>query len=268
MHIKELLAALDDPSVQEKIKLIVNNEVHLQQEHSDLEVGHGSRDLDDLIAENARLLEQLEHLDKEYLALTSSNEALADLNRKQQIELDETRLELSSKIEDLTHVSNKMLALESVHASCTSELQVLEYYRNEFGDDMRIYETYCALSEQTRESLSGIFKSTSVKGLISCGVQEKNVLNLWEYIKNEVVNGNNVDLINLSKLFDMLFERFQLAYPMFERQQSDVGDEFDTQTHIKHNSSVSMSGCIKQILLAGYTNSKNGNVIKPSVVVL
>ncbi|OOF11041.1 hypothetical protein BZG82_05350, partial [Salinivibrio sp. PR5] len=90
----------------------------------------------------------------------------------------------------------------------------------------------------------------------------------WDYIKNEVVKGDNADIDRVIKMFDALFERFILAYPMFAFQEVTKGIEFDTQQHIKHNTSKNTSGPIQHVLLRGYVNTNTNKVIKPSVVFL
>ena len=146
--------------------------------------------------------------------------------------------------------------------------QRLNRYRDYFEDDLRIQNAYVDFSDSTKSSLSGIFKDTSIKGLIACGIQEGNISNLWDYVKNEVVHGNNPDESHLVALFEMLFSRFALAYPMYQLEASLEGKEFDNQEHIKHQSSSASSGTIKKVLLPGYRNTKTGKVVKQSVVVL
>ncbi len=90
--------------------------------------------------------------------------------------------------------------------------------------------------------------------LIACGIQDKNISNLWDYVKSEVVNGTNPDKERIIRLFEL--------------QQVEVGDKFDTQAHIKHNSSENMSGSIQDVLFYGYINTKMDKVIKASIVVV
>jgi len=129
-----------------------------------------------------------------------------------------------------------------------------------------VQEIYSHLSEETRGSLGGIFKNTTLSGLIACGIQEKNIGNLWDYAKNEVVNDTNPDVTHIIQLFNMLFSRFTLAFPMYKSQPVTIGDDFDTQLHIKHSSSNNASGVIGVVLLRGYLNTKTGKVIKQSIV--
>ena len=141
-------------------------------------------------------------------------------------------------------------------------------YRDNFEDDLRIHAVYHDLSDTTKNSLSGIFKDTSIQGLIACGIQDGNISNLWDYIKNEVIHGNNPDEDNLVMIFQMFFKRFSMSYPMYQLELSLVGQEFNNQKHIKHQSSLTSSGIIKKISLPGYTNTKTGKPVKQSVVVL
>ena len=141
-------------------------------------------------------------------------------------------------------------------------------YRESFEDDLRIHNAYLDFSAETKSSLAGIFKDTSTKGLIACGIQEANIGNLWDYAKNEVIHGGNPDEQKLLTFFELLFKRFALAYPAYRLETELVGSEFDHQAHIKHQSSAASSGTIKRVCLPGYTNTRNNKPVKQSVVML
>ena len=141
-------------------------------------------------------------------------------------------------------------------------------YRESFEDDLRIHSAYLDFSAETKSSLAGIFKDTSTKGLIACGIQEANIGNLWDYAKNEVIHGGNPDEQKLVTFFELLFNRFALAYPAYRLETELVGTEFDHQVHIKHQSSATSSGTIKKVCLPGYTNTRNNKPVKQSVVML
>ena len=143
----------------------------------------------------------------------------------------------------------------------------VEFYRENFEDDIRIYKVYSELTEETKNSLKNIFKNTSMKGIIACGIKEKNIINLWDYAMREVVN-NKPDSAAIVSLFESLFAQFILAFPMYKLQNIQQGEEFDTQSHIRHNNSSRVTGSIDAILLQGYINTKTDKVIKQAVVVL
>ncbi|ASI97002.1 hypothetical protein [Vibrio rotiferianus] len=252
MDIQTLLEALEDEKIQAKIREIVDekkdcSEVLLE---NDQESNVDNSELV-LVKESLQKAEsENEELNKFFEKLKS----LLGLEKEANVAVEQ----LSAQVEDKKRLESDVITLS----------QKLEFYRDNFSDDLQAFELYGRLSEQTRHSLSGIFKDTSVQGLIACGIQEKNISNLWDYAKSETVNGNNGDIENVIALFNLLFKRFTLAYPMFSLQDVNPGDSFDTQFHIKHSSSVNTSGAINQIMLYGYVNSKTGKVIKPSIVTL
>ncbi|MCK5855235.1 MAG: hypothetical protein KAG56_08430, partial [Sulfurovaceae bacterium] len=129
------------------------------------------------------------------------------------------------------------------------------------------YEQFKELDVQTKNALSNIFKDNSIHGFIACGVQEKNIKNLWEYIRNEVIEGKNDDISGLTSIFEFLFSRYVLAHPIYELQEIDVGNHvFDPQQHIKHSSSKNVSGNIQDVLLRGWINNNTKKLVKQSVV--
>lgn len=208
-------------------------------------------------------------------ALNDSNQTISPLNQQKgglESDLTNTKSELYQYKQNFLDINDKHESLQGEFGSLKqiheAQNQKMAFYRESFEEDLRIKELYDGLSSQTKLSTEGIFKDTSIKGLIACGIQDKNISNLWEYAKTEVVNGNNPDQERIIRLFELLFGRYILAYPMFALQPIAAGDKFDTQSHIKHNSSINMSGSIQEILFRGYVNTKTDKVIKPSVVVL
>ncbi len=186
--------------------------------------------------------------------------------------IENAEKQIKSKQSQLQKLNDDINTLESsvTQAGKQNEnnSQKLTWYRDNFAEDVLITETYQGLAETTKSSLKRIFKDNTPKGLVACGIQEKNIALLWDYAKNEAVNGNNLDMNNLVKLFELLFSRFSIAFPMYEMQNVYIGVNFDTQLHIRHHSSSNMSGAIQDVILRGYMNSKTDNVIKQSVVVV
>ncbi|MGR5173315.1 hypothetical protein ACPV4O_19110 [Vibrio owensii] len=274
MDIQTLLEALEDEKIQAKIREIVDekkdcSEVQLE---NDQESNVDNSELV-LVKES---LQKAESENEELNKIIEKLKSLLGLEKEAKEEANVAVEQLSAQVEDKAQVIHKLKSAQAplvedkkrLESDVITLSQKLEFYRDNFSDDLQAFELYGRLSEQTRHSLSGIFKDTSVQGLIACGIQEKNISNLWDYAKSETVNGNNGDIENVISLFNLLFKRFTLAYPMFSLQDVNPGDSFDTQFHIKHSSSVNTSGAINQIMLYGYVNSKTGKVIKPSIVTL
>lgn len=286
MDVNELMMLLDDPQVQEKIRSLlkavdvkkaekeenVSDSLDLVKENQSLKselasVTQTNQNLEQDKIEMAGLIEKLKNIifgkDKE---LSDNGSQLNSLQESS----DNLKTDLANEKQLLSRAEEKFsrlqIELEKVIAELADANKRVDWYRDQFSEDIKLQKIYSNLSEPTKSSLSGIFKSTTPKGLIACGVQEKNIGNLWEYAKNEVVNGSNPDIAAITSLFETLFSRFTLAFPMYESQSVKADDDFDTQLHIKHNSSSNVSGTIKSVLLGGYLNTKTGKVIKQSIV--
>ncbi|WP_217542981.1 hypothetical protein [Vibrio metschnikovii] len=285
---KQLLKLLDDDQIQAKLCLIINSkpiatnqgslsetscdcssniESLASQEFNTMQVQFDASEqrIRQLVSENQQLnqlIEKIKHL------LGFSQDADLDLpdtisQLQQQLQAKEVEINQLNQV-----VDTQKAQLQERKQDSSKRDEKLVWYQTHFEDDLTIFNLYQELSEQTRTSLNGIFKDCSIQGIVACGIQEKNISNFWDYAKSEVINGTNPDLGKINRLFELLFKRFNLAYPMFALQAVKVGDNFDTQLHIKHNSSVKMSGAISSIRLIGYVNTKTEKVIKPSLVVI
>lgn len=292
---QSVLLLLEDSEVQEKVREImlksaVNTTLEtivedsaisdntltqeLQEEGNNLEV-----EVIKLRSENEEMKEIIVKLRSllgfKDSALNKSNEAILSLNQDKsglEVNLSTVTSDLNQNKQSLSEVSSNYKYLkteyDSIKAKYEEQEKKIAYYRDNFEEDLRIKEIYDALSAQTKLSTDNIFTDPSVKGLVACGIQEKYIFNLWDYIKTEVVKGNNPDQERIIQLFVLLFNRFKLAYPMFELQLVKAGDKFDTQSHIKHNKSDNMSGDIQSVLFHGCINTKTGKVLKPSIVII
>jgi len=143
----------------------------------------------------------------------------------------------------------------------------LQDYQQNFASLEKHYVLFTQLSAITHSSIAGIFKDNSLEGFLACGVQERNIESLWEYIKIQVIEENNGDIAKLITLFQYLFALYAKAYPHIQPQAIRMGASFHPNEHIKTSSSP-VSGAIKNVLLAGWTNTKTKKTIKPSIVQL
>jgi hypothetical protein len=271
MKTDELIRLLDEPTVQEKIKSWFSDE------RCDVDFLIEDENIVTLEQTNSQLMLENQNLKKENDEMIKLIHSLKDTLFGK----DEKLSDSDAKIKDLTFQLEKLnqtnATKESQVESITKKINDLEksldlankkvnWYRKHFSDDIKVQDIFSDLSEESKRSLSGIFKNTTVNGLIACGIQEKNIGNLWDYAKNEVVNDTNPDINNIIQLFDILFSRFTLAFPMYKSQVVAVGDDFDNQSHIRHGSSQNVSGAIVSVLLIGYSNTKTNKVIKQSLV--
>ena len=213
---------------------------------------------DTLKEENAKLRSMLGLKDS---ALVECEQVIKSLN----VEKSDLEKNLSVVLYD---AEKKEKELSETLSQYEELKRKITFYRDNFEEDLRIKEVYEGLSSQTKLSLKNIFKDTTPKGLVVCGTQEKFIFSFWDYIRAEINNSSNQDDKKLVCLFELLFARFKLAFPMFELQQVKEGDVFDNQKFIKHHSSPNMSGPIQALLFRGCVNNQTGKVVKQSIVVL
>ncbi|MBB1365420.1 hypothetical protein H5154_03335 [Pseudoalteromonas sp. SR44-5] len=296
MSVDEFIKMLDDPAVKERLRRIladdtvskvpllpsdscfVQNEANdkLKAENDELpcESDEFNQKMNKLIEEKHEMEELIRRLKVLFFGVDSQATQSEVVVEAEKIQVNEvkSREEVEVLRNTLKAAQNNIEKSNEDTVSLQAELDAankkVQWYCDNFSEDIKVDVIYKKLSEATKSSLSGIFKSTTPSGLIACGIQEKNIGNLWEYAKNEVVNGKNPDVAKINEIFEVLFARFTLAFPMYETQQVTLGDDFDTQLYIKHNTSRNASGVIEAILLRGYLNTKTGKVIKQSIVVI
>ncbi len=261
MKLKEFLDFLEEEEVHNKIKTIVQGE-----ESGDTEEAATLKKNNVKLEELVKSLEDDKEMFEKLKAKLESmickkDEDIESLTKNS----EQKESEIKSHNTTIDSLNSQIHSLKSKNSSLDKELRAL---KNSFEADLSIFAEYEKLADSTKKSISNIFKDDSLNGFFACGVQEKNIISFWEYIKLEVINNKNRDIEKLNKIFDYLFEKYRLAYPMYERQNTNINDVFDTQLQIKHNSSSNTSGKIKDILLKGYVNTKTDKVMKHSVVVL
>ena len=210
----------------------------------------------ELSQQKRSLHQDISKLQKEKDTLLTTNEQL-QAKRNQLTSLNN---DLENSVQKL-HSDNK-----TIQSSNTKLNKTIEFYRENFEDELKAYELFSSLSSDTKSSLRGIFKDASLKGFVSCGVQDKNISSFWEYIKTELQEAKNPDRENLIKIYDFLFGQYTRAFPMYELQKVATGDTFEPLAHINHSSSKAVSGTITKVLLKGYINTKTSKIIKQSVV--
>lgn len=281
LSLSSLLELLDKPEIREKILEISSNPKKLsatggrRQDRQDRQ--RSAQVVEDTVVQNLKA--ELENAKNENDEMKKLISKLKETICGKDEQITEIGARLGQETERLQQADDlaqtraaKLEAVTQELAEVRSQLdhanQELKGYTESFEAELRLKSLYDGLSQDTQSSLKGVFKDDSVQGLIACGVQERNISNLWEYIKGEVVNGSNSDIESLIEIYDSLFARFTLAYPVFQLQEEGEGAQFDPTIHIKHNSSQNASGSILRVLLKGYVNKKTRKVVKSSVVVL
>lgn len=182
--------------------------------------------------------------------------------------------EIKNLKDELAHAKNEQEELEKENKKLMDSINLyikqVEQGKKEienFKKDAKAYENFQNLSTSTRKSLENIIKEDSLASFIASGVQPRNIENLWDYINNELREGQNPEIKKLTEIFYFLFANFAKANgDIYELQRVGVGDEFDPQLHLRHNSSQGVSGKINEVVLKGMVNTKTKEIKRKSVV--
>jgi len=266
MNVEKLLELLETPQVKDRLRAFFNSEHSAAEEQSPATA----------TAEQETLNKKIWVLEDIVKNLRAENSTLKQAQTTLQAEVkthQQTEQQLTQKLQnhkahsqDLLN-KNTALAEEKCQLDEQSHqlLQKIERYESEFSDDIQAVQSFSQLAENTRTALQGIFKSSSMKGFIACGVQEKNLHSLWDYTKNRLMERADAETAILVELFLFFFSRYCLAYPNYQLQEVPQGELFDPEQHIRSSQSRA-SGAISRVILSGWINSKNQKIIKTSVV--
>ena len=149
-----------------------------------------------------------------------------------------------------------------------STKQQLICYKNNFSIAMEKYKLYQRVSEPTREGLENVIcEKDAITFVVSCGNME-NLQRIWEYTKDILSDSNKLkDVEILKEIFDYFFEVYNqsLAEALYQRDDIDVGDDFDDEYQSRSRESAT-SGAITKVLLRGYSSINTGKIICKSVV--
>ena len=126
---------------------------------------------------------------------------------------------------------------------------------------------YQALSEQSKDALSGVFRGESFEEFLACGVQPGNIDTLWEFSRSQALKGNLADIDILEQIIAYFVHLYNGTNksPILAFQNVRPGDPFDIDLHIRTQTSKA-AGTISKILITGLTNAFTGETIKKSVV--
>lgn len=140
-------------------------------------------------------------------------------------------------------------------------------FKGIFQRQTHTFYLYQSLSEPSKEALKGIFKGTSFEEFLACGVQPGNIDALWEFSRNEALNGNTSDLPVLEQMIAYFVHLYNCTNDsvVIDFLKVNPGDAFDFDLHIRTQNSKP-AGPISRIVLSGLINAFTGEVIKKAVV--
>ncbi len=226
--------------------------------------------------ENKELEEKLEVKKEKYNSLKEINQAKENKILEQIIEIKEKKDEIINKNEEIRKISNELTSsnneknrLNEYLVKEKSEKERLTLEKNKLESKIKSHEEmlakYNSLSTEHKSYIDRYIVSTDMDTFKISGGKEASVENLWEYIKNEIINENKNEINKLIEIFNYFFDLAKKINPKLDYQKLNIGDKFITDKHIRLTSGKS-SGNIEEILLLGY--EKNGKIVKKSIVKL
>ena len=187
----------------------------------------------------------------------------------------------NEEINKLSSVINeKNKEIESTNSKRTELQQELEKLQNNYNSLNNYYKSlniddtllvafneFSSLKEKTKASLAALFPQTSFLGFISAGLRLSNITSLWEMAKRNIFNNNLDDIDKINTIFNLLMSIYNDGSKevQFQIISPEIGSKYDSSNSaIKEMKS---SGTVKEVLLVGYKNVKDGNIHKAVISV-
>lgn len=158
----------------------------------------------------------------------------------------------------------------------------IEAYNLTFGDLTSMYNKFQNLAPNTKAGLKEVFtENLTVRSFLSSGAQWGHIQALWEFTQQKINDEDFTDVQTLNEIFKYFLDFHNSSYPtpLYALLDTKPGDAFDEDIHSKimsreerkaaffaKNKAPVADGPIKEVVLYGYKNLRNGRVLKPSIV--
>lgn len=175
--------------------------------------------------------------------------------------LNESDIKLSKTtalLEECTHYADKLNQQNTILAEKN------KVYKEKYDRLENVYESYKTLDADIRTGFSNILKEESPAGFIVSGTESDNLKMIWERISICLSKYSADEIAILNDVFNYLFELYTSVHGLYERVGAKVGDKFNDDLHVRSANS-NVSGEIKEVLLDGYINVRNGKIVKSIV---
>lgn len=268
-----LLKLLDDKDVIEKIRSLCQEKKeekfkNIPPIYCD-ELENSLCKMDQEKEEYTEIKEKVSHLKNE---LDKKDKFIMDIQNKLKQEEEKYGImekEIEKKDFQIKELESRNKDFEGIRGRLEEEKNIISKELNELRIFEKWKETFIKfnnLNEEKIKSLKGIFNGDSVLDFIYCGVQESNINNFWDYIKDRALNESD-ELEILEAIFNEFFKAINRVYEngMYETQEVNIDDEFDDDYYIRTSNSNPV-GTIKKVLLKGYVQKGNKKIIKKSIV--
>lgn len=250
MKLDDLLKLLDHEEVQQKIRAICGASAVPERKPAVRTVPE---------TEYQRLQNELRQVRQDCRNLQTQAE-----NYRQQCRTAEQRLET------LQSETKRLRSAEEDNQSLRREVQdsrrMLDTLKTALGGALQCYRNYRELPDPVRYGLEDVICDESIVLFIASCTSEVHLKAIWNCIA-DLLETDRRSAEVLKGLFDYFFEVFNqaLPQPMFRRDDTEEGDAYDDDLHIRCTGSAT-SGEVSEVLLRGYYAANTHNVVCRSVV--
>lgn len=204
----------------------------------------------ELLNENEKLKQKIFNLQKEIenkdiIAAQEKNE-IESKNKKLEIEYNELYVQSQKEKENNHNLSEQ-----------------INMYRKNYSSLENIFGVYNSLGTDIYEQLERVLNATknkaeTIEELYSFGIQEGNILALWDIIATNIskyeTNGKLDDLVFI---FNYFFDKYsKVSYKPIEMYEAKVGDMYDERIHTRTSESNAI-GIIEKVILPGFSIGRN-----------
>ena len=190
---------------------------------------------------------------------------------------------LKTHAEDLSNQISERNSELSAKSDEIAQLQKdINAYNLTFGDLTKVFQKYQNLTSATKQGLADVFNDNlTVRSFLSSGAQWGHIQALWEFAQQKINNEDFSDIDTLNEIFVYFLDFHNSSYPtpLYELLDTKPGDAFNEEQHTKimtreerkaaffdtKKKAVS-EGPVKEVVLLGFKNLKNGRILKPSLV--
>lgn len=273
MFKEDLLAALDEPEVQEKLQsLLAIDSASSYPKMEDSYRAELAREKE-LVEQYRRKFQEAQErvslIDEERKRISLDNNRVSAKYRELENELAQSRAEWQRELRDIK------AAYEQKLQQCHREVEkwqenqkTQEAMTAPFAEALHIYQQVQSLSPELKKRVQAYFKSYTPVSFIVCTGQGNNLLSLWDIAKEENKNCSAEEKCILLALLNYCIERVNDSCGMqrYALRQDKVGERFDSRLHSRSADSSPHSGPIRKVILPGIVQVDTGEVKRPSVV--
>ena len=223
-----------------------------------------SKDLISRLENASRESERLNLLEQQIKDLSDKNNGLKDQLNKKDKSIEDLQKQVSDKDLQIRDLSDEMSRKNSELNILNQDCDELEMIRKKY-DNLDIRPYYEKLSDNLKNnSLSDVFVKTDTISLLSSGIQENNIMRLYNLLEDRVREGiwDNYEELNeiVNRLFDLYNQGRKVPFVIIN---PDIDSVYNDDEH--RTTGRDSYGSISKVLLFGYKTAK-GEIKKKAFV--